>query len=126
MSPIFFVCHRVATHQITAFLNVDEGYRDVWWLIRNARLSRMMHGSILSDLCLQVYMNLVTLSVIFLLWSNNPPESLLKKGDVAAPTTPSGASGCIERDTGNPNDSSDAEEAKVSNGRRRRSSAVVQ
>lgn len=75
---------------------------------------------------IQAYMNLVTLSVIFLLWSNNPPESLLKKGDVAAPTASSGAGGCIERDTGNPNDSSDAEEAKVSNGRRRRSSAAVQ
>jgi len=75
---------------------------------------------------IQAYMNLVTLSVIFLLWSNNPPESLLKKGDVAAPTASSGASGCIERDAGNPNDSSDAEEDKVSNSRRRRSSAVVQ
>lgn len=27
---------------------------------------------------IQTYMNIVTLSVIFLLWANNPPETLVK------------------------------------------------
>ena len=72
-------------------------------------------------------MNLVTLSVIFLLWANNPPESLLKKNPavdpVEVPSTSSAAAatGSAELQSFSKNEeSTDAEKSpKVSNGRRR-------
>ena len=72
-------------------------------------------------------MNLVTLSVIFLLWANNPPESLLKKNlavdSVEVPSTSSAAAatGSAELQSFSKNEeSTDAEKSpKVSNGRRR-------
>jgi len=85
------------------------------------------HSNFYDRVIIQAYMNLVTLSVIFLLWANNPPESLLKKNlavdPVEVPSTSSAAAatGSAELQSFSKNEeSTDAEKSpKVSNGRRR-------
>jgi len=67
---------------------------------------------------IQAYMNLVTLSVIFLLWANNPPESLLRKPEPEPSKTGNGKPK-PENDT---TDGGVPESPLMSNGRRRRSS----
>lgn len=89
------------------------------------------HSNFYDRVIIQAYMNLVTLSVIFLLWANNPPESLLKRIPAAAdsvevPSTTSSTAAAAAtasaglRSLSRNEDSTDAEKSpKVSNGRRR-------
>jgi len=65
---------------------------------------------------IQAYMNLVTLSVIFLLWANNPPESLLKKPD------PEPSEQNVINDT---TDGGAQESPLMTNGRHRRRSTAL-